>query len=545
MSEKIYSWLLRLFPSHFRQSYGGDALQLFRDRARDETGFIPTVRLWFDLLFDLAISVPREYFHAQPELVSVSAQRAHGTPSFYILGNESPRPGALLFGAALASCALVTFSGLLSHGGHTRRFRASAAQQQRAALSASSVRTAPTSPGGEESDSLGSGENPAIASASQLDATVGSPQQSDQHLRGDSRSIASERSSPEARNSDALSRAPALLPGDALNPAAPDNTSRQVEGNAPPTAPPSAALDAAERHRIVSAAAAILVKYYVDPVAAQRTAAALLSDEKRGDDNPASDGMAFAELLTKQMREVSHDIYLSMGYSAAKTPPIPPHPPRPSPEELARYREVMEQSNCRFESVKILPHNIGYLKFNAFPDPSVCGATARASMASLNHVDAIIFDLRDNGGGYASMVALLAAYLFDHPAHLNDFYDRGENSTEESWSLPPVPGNKLVDKPAFVLTSSATFSAAEAFSYDLRMLNRVTLVGETTSGRGHMGSPHQIDEHFTIRVPGIKVINPVSKTNWEGTGVAPDVRVNSADALQTAETLALTRLHKK
>jgi C-terminal processing protease CtpA/Prc len=102
-----------------------------------------------------------------------------------------------------------------------------------------------------------------------------------------------------------------------------------------------------------------------------------------------------------------------------------------------------------------------------------------------------------------------------------------------------------VDKPAYVLTSSATFSAAEAFSYDLRMLNRVTLVGETTSGRGHMGSPHQIDEHFTIRVPGIKVINPVSKTNWEGTGVAPDVRVNSADALQTAETLALTRLHKK
>lgn len=544
MSEKIYSLLLRLFPSHFRQSYGEDALQLFRDRARDETGFLPAVRLWFDLLFDLAISLPREYFHAQPELFSVSAQRAHGTPSFYILGDESPRPGALLFGAVLASCALVTFSGLLSHGGHTRRFRASAAQQQHAALSPSTVRTAPTSPGGEESDSLGSGESAAIASASQLDATIGPPQQSDPPLRGDSRSNAPAVEPPEARNSDALSRAPALLPGDGLNPAAPENTSRQAEGNAPPTALPSAALDAAERHRIVSAAAAILVKYYVDPAAAQKTADALLSDEKRGDDNSATDGTAFAELITKQMREVSHDNFLSMVYSAAKTPPLPSHPPRPSPEELARYRKVMEQSNCRFESVKILAHNIGYLKLNSFPDPSVCGATARASMASLNHVDAIIFDLRDNGGGYASMVALLAAYLFDQPVHLNDFYDRGENSTEESWSLPPVPGNKLADKPAYVLTSSATFSAAEAFSYDLRMLNRVTLVGETTSGRGHMGSPHRIDEHFTIQVPGIKVINPLSKTNWEGTGVAPDVRVNAAEALQTAEALAFTRLHK-
>jgi hypothetical protein len=544
MSEKIYSLLLRLFPSHFRQSYGEDALQLFRDRARDETGFLPAVRLWFDLLFDLAISLPREHFHAQPELFSVSAQRAHGTPSFYILGDESPRPGALLFGAVLASCALVTFSGLLSHGGHTRRFRASAAQQQHAALSPSTVRTAPTSPGGEESDSLGSGESAAIASASQLDATIGPPQQSDPPLRGDSRSNAPAVEPPEARNSDALSRAPALLPGDGLNPAAPENTSRQAEGNAPPAALPSAALDAAERHRIVSAAAAILVKYYVDPVAAQKTADALLSDEKRGDDNSATDGTAFAELITKQMREVSHNNFLSMVYSAAKTPPLPSHPPRPSPEELARYRKVMEQSNCRFESVKILAHNIGYLKLNSFPDPSVCGATARASMASLNHVDAIIFDLRDNGGGYASMVALLAAYLFDQPVHLNDFYDRGENSTEESWSLPPVPGNKLADKPAYVLTSSATFSAAEAFSYDLRMLNRVTLVGETTSGRGHMGSPHRIDEHFTIQVPGIKVINPLSKTNWEGTGVAPDVRVNAAEALQTAEALAFTRLHK-
>ena len=545
MSEKIYSMLLRLFPSHFRQSYGEDALQLFRDRSRDETGFLPTVRLWFDLLFDLAISLPRQYFHAEPELVSVPAQRAHGTPSFHILGDESPRPGALLFGAVLSSGALVAFSGLLSHGGHTRRFRSSTTQEQRAAPPPSTMRTAPTSLGGEESESLGSGKNTAVASTAQLDATIGPPQQSDQPLRRDSRSITSERSSPEARNSDALSRAPALLPGDALNPAAPENSSRQAEGNAPFATLPSTALDAAERQRIVSAAAAILVKYYVDPVAAQKTADALLSDEKHGNDNSATDGIAFAELLTKRMREVSHDNYLLMLYSAAKTSSLPLHPPLPSPEELARYRMVMGQNNCRFESVKILPHNIGYLKFNSFPDPSVCGATARASMASLNQVDAIIFDLRDNGGGYASMVALLAAYLFDHPVHLNDFYDRGENSTEESWSLPPVSGNKLVDKPAYVLTSSATFSAAEAFCYDLRTLNRVTLVGETTSGRGHMGSPHRIDEHFTIRVPGIKVINPVSKTNWEGTGVAPDVRVDPAEALQTAQTLALIRLHKK
>jgi C-terminal processing protease CtpA/Prc len=142
------------------------------------------------------------------------------------------------------------------------------------------------------------------------------------------------------------------------------------------------------------------------------------------------------------------------------------------------------------------------------------------------------------------MVALIATYLFDRPTHLNDFYNRGENSTEQSWTLPPVPGNRLADKPVFVLTSNSTFSAAEGFSYDLKMLKRATLVGETTSGRGHMGMGHRIDDHFTIRVPGVKVINPISNTNWEGTGVEPDVKVRSAEALKTAQKLAEKKLQQ-
>jgi hypothetical protein len=54
MSEKIYACLLRLFPSYFREAYGDEALQLFRDRAHEEKGFFPRVRLWLDLLADLA-----------------------------------------------------------------------------------------------------------------------------------------------------------------------------------------------------------------------------------------------------------------------------------------------------------------------------------------------------------------------------------------------------------------------------------------------------------------------------------------------------------
>jgi hypothetical protein len=301
-------------------------------------------------------------------------------------------------------------------------------------------------------------------------------------------------------------------------------------------------LDAASRHRVIARAVAYLRRYYIDPEVAQRTADALPAHEKNGDDDAATDGAAFAWLLTRQMSDASHDGQLVMVYQPFV---MQERAPGPTPEEVAEYRREMVRSNCTFEKVKLLPHNIGYVKLNSFPDPSVCRAKAADVMASLNNVDAMIFDLRDNRGGSADMVALLATYLFDHPTHLNDFYDRGANSTEQSWTLPPVPGNKLSDKPAYVLTSATSFSAAEGFSYDLKMLKRATLVGETTSGRSHMGMAHRIDDHFIIRIPGLRAINPISKTNWEGTGVEPDVKVKAADALATAEKLAQSKLQNR
>jgi len=302
-----------------------------------------------------------------------------------------------------------------------------------------------------------------------------------------------------------------------------------------------ATLDAAYKHSVIDGTAANVAKYYADPVVAQRMSQALRMHEKSGDDNAINDGGALAKLLTSQMREISHDQHVEIIYSQRATPEIPA---TVSLEEIARYEKEMHRQNCTFEKVEILPHNIGYLKLNSFPDASICGPVANAAMAKLNHADAIIFDLRDNPGGYANMVALLATYLFDRPTHLNDFYDRAQNSAEQSWTLPPIRGNELADKPVFVLTSRTTFSAAEAFSYDLKMLKRATLVGEATSGCGHMGAEYRIDAHFTIRIPSVKVTNPISGTNWEGTGVKPDVEVKAQDALKTALRLAEARARK-
>jgi len=488
MSEKIYALLLRLFPSHFQKEYGEESLQLFRDRARDEKEFTSRLRLWFDLLADLAISVPREYFYAEPELVAAAGHRLGPTPSFYFLGDESPRPGALLLGALLSLTALATFSTLLGQGGSHSPRSASVRQLRQSAPPAHPARQIASD---KNSLATGTKETPASASFDQGDS-------------GDSMQAAPNEASTAA-------------------------TAPVGHGN----------VDATERQRVLNAAIANLKRHYVYPDKAQKMVETLLADEKRGDYDAITDGDIFAHQLTKQMRDVSHDMHLELVYSQD---PLPPQPTEQTPAELARYRETIKRINCAFEKVEILPHNIGYLKLNFFPDRSVCEQTATAAMASLNNADALIVDLRDNRGGMPNMVALMASYFFDHPEY---FFNPRENTTRESWTHSPVPGNKLADKAVYVLTSSRTFSGAERFCYDLKMLKRVTLVGETTGGGAHSGVWYRIDDHFGMGIPETKPINPYVIPDWEGTGVEPDVKVSAADALVEAVNLAQSKLQKK
>jgi hypothetical protein len=297
-----------------------------------------------------------------------------------------------------------------------------------------------------------------------------------------------------------------------------------------------AKLDGAERRHVIDGVIKNLKGHYVDRDIAQKMADALLAHEKNGDDRATTEGGAFAALVTRQMRGVSHDMHLEVVYSSDR---LPDHPGTPTAESLANYRRALERENCTFEAVRILPHNIGYLKFNSFPDVSICRSTAVAAMASLNGADAVIFDLRENRGGSPETVMLIAAYLFDHPEYM---YNPRESPTERLWTRSPVAGNRLADKPVYVLISGTTWSGAEQFSYDLKMLKRATLVGERTRGGAHAGVFYRIDDHFGMGIPEVKAVNPFSKADWEGVGVEPDVKVKAADALETAERLAESKL---
>ena len=140
------------------------------------------------------------------------------------------------------------------------------------------------------------------------------------------------------------------------------------------------------------------------------------------------------------------------------------------------------------------------------------------------------------------MVTFVASFLFDKPTNLNDLYNRKENSTQQFWTLSYVPGERLVKQPVFVLTSKRTFSGAEEFAYDLKNQKRATIVGETTGGGAHPVAGHPVADYFMVGVPFAKAINPESKTDWEGTGVEPDVKVAAADALTTAEKIPAEKI---
>jgi hypothetical protein len=304
-------------------------------------------------------------------------------------------------------------------------------------------------------------------------------------------------------------------------------------------------LDAKIRQNTIDAISSKLTEYYVYPDVATKMVEAIQDHQKKGDYNSITDGNDFADALSRDLLAVSHDKHLGVRYNPFTSPGQSGPSSRlhePSFAEQAQFRKMLEQQNCTFSKLEILNHNIGYIKFGAFPPPDICGPTVVAAMNFVGHTDALIFDLRENHGGDPEMVEFMVSYLFPRPTHINDLTNRHENETHQYWTLPWIPGTRLVDQPVYVLTSHETFSGGEEFTFDLKTQKRATIVGETTGGGAHPVQGLPAGDHFTVGVPFGRPINPVTKGDWEGTGIEPDVKVSAADALTTAEKLAANKL---
>lgn len=189
-----------------------------------------------------------------------------------------------------------------------------------------------------------------------------------------------------------------------------------------------------------------------------------------------------------------------------------------------------------FNRVERLSGNIGYIELSGFVQAPYIAETLEATMQLVQGASAIIFDLRTNGGGDPATVQLISSYFFDpdQPAHLNSLYYRPTDTTTEYWTHSDI-NTKLAmpEVPMYVLTSNYTFSAAEEFTYNLKNLKRATIVGQTTGGGAHPVNSFFFDNTLMAIVPIARAINPISGTNWEGTGVTPDIQVSADEALDT------------
>jgi retinol-binding protein 3 len=302
-------------------------------------------------------------------------------------------------------------------------------------------------------------------------------------------------------------------------------------------------IDTGVRARVVRAIAEQLDQLYVYPEVGKKLALDITSVWKQGQYNAVTDGFAFAQQLTDRLQAVSHDKHLRVDFSPAQ---LPKGETGLTSASVAQERERLRQQNCGFVRVEWLSGNVGYVRFDEFgDDAAVCTCTAVAAMGFLANVDAIIFDLRENHGGDPALVAFLETYLFASRTHIDDLWDRRSGRTTEIWTLPDVPGKRIPSAAAYVLTSHGTFSGAEAFAYELQALKRATVVGEVTGGGGHIVHGVRVDDRFRLMIPVARPINPVTKTNWEGTGVTPDVNVPAAQALDVARGLATEELTRR
>ncbi|HVH86970.1 MAG TPA: S41 family peptidase, partial [Terriglobales bacterium] len=317
-------------------------------------------------------------------------------------------------------------------------------------------------------------------------------------------------------------------------PGAPSNNSAQQ----------AAAADPEARHKLIVAIAANLKQRYVNRVMGQQLADALLASEKNGEYESPDIGADLAARINTDIETTSRALGIPPGefvadvvFSARPLPTGPP--PRMTAEMRERNRATMLRQNCLFETIEILPPNVGYLKLNGFADATACQVTTSRAMASLNNAAALIIDLRDNGGGFGETALQIAGYLFDRPTYM---YDPRPDSPVPTRTASPISGNKLADKPVYVLTSSRTQSAAEYFVYNLKMLKRATIVGETTAGHQHSGAFHRINDHFGIGIQeAAPPDNPYPVKGWEVIGVDPDVKVARTEAVEAARKLAESR----
>jgi hypothetical protein len=308
---------------------------------------------------------------------------------------------------------------------------------------------------------------------------------------------------------------------------------------------PLAAQAPAANRAVADTVARMMESRYVIPALGRQAADAVRAAARRG----AYDGLRgagpLANALETDLRRVVDDghltVFVDPGIAAAQRRVDPPDAAGPAPAEDESSASPWRAANHGIRRAEVLAGNVGYLEVREFAPPDSAHArTLGAALTMLANADALVIDLRRNGGGHGA--DLLASHFFAEPTHLLDTYDRPTDRRTAWWTRSQVPGPRLVRVPLYVLTSRSTYSAAEAFAYSLQAAGRAIVVGDTTGGGAHPTEYRAVSDSIILALPEARSEHPVTRQNWQGVGVRPDVPVAADLALSHAHLAALERL---
>lgn len=286
---------------------------------------------------------------------------------------------------------------------------------------------------------------------------------------------------------------------------------------------------------VIENLSASLMKNYIYSDTATKMVSFLKSRLKNKGYESITNPNEFAQKLTTDLQLVYRDIHLAVNYNPQLENVLKNTSDINSSQVQEQNLQNARQQNFGFKKIEILSGNMGYIYFDRFFGLNEFSKETISDVFSfLKHTNALVIDLRNNGGGSPDMVKYICSYFFKEKTHINNLYERRINKTEEYWTEPLSNSSNFPSLPLYILVNRRTFSAAEEFAYDLQSLHRATIIGETTGGGAHPVSPDPIGNGFIANIPYARAINPATGKNWEIIGVKPDVQINPDSSLDAA-----------
>ena len=278
---------------------------------------------------------------------------------------------------------------------------------------------------------------------------------------------------------------------------------------------------------------------YVFPQRTQKITQYLQRQQSSIEFKTAESPAQFAKTVNQYLRTASNDLHLWVGFNRKEA----------ASHQTSNYATYLEQKakskNYGFQKVEILEGNVGYLRMSHFYNPRYSEKTLASALHFLSNCDALILDLRKNSGGNLNMVNTLDSYFFGSaPVLTHRIYYRS-GYEQEVYTLEKLKGKRLPNISLYVLVDRNTASAAEQVAYNLKHLNRATLVGEVTMGTANTGLRHSLDDHLYIFIANGEYENDATRDTFEHKGVIPQIQTTSLEALQKAHILALKQQLKQ